>query len=210
MFAKTARKPIVAGQLLVIRDNLLLAERPIEAARLETITLGGLAEKLKPGDNPITVSLTENNQLPYSLEVTYPAAEPDHSPKGILNISTKLSSEKAKQGQAVTLTMSVSNSSTETQPMPIAVLGIPAGLEASRNQLEALKMRGQVDAFEIDGRRIFCFWRSLGPKQTVELNVELKAAVSGRYTGPPSKIYLQSEPEQAGWADPVSMEILQK
>jgi hypothetical protein len=63
---------LAEGKVVVKRGDTLLAEQPFEAGRQETITVAGLASKLKPGNNKLSLTLTgSNNKMPYLLEVRY-------------------------------------------------------------------------------------------------------------------------------------------
>jgi hypothetical protein len=73
--APTGRKPVAEGQIAVICDNVLLGQRSLAAGQEQGVSLTGLGPHLKPGENPIALSLTGDSQMPYLLDVTFRARE---------------------------------------------------------------------------------------------------------------------------------------
>jgi hypothetical protein len=105
------------------------------------------------------------------------------------------------------LTAELVNSTDQGQPMTIAVIGLPAGLEARPDQLEELKKSGAIDYYETRAREVICYWRSLAPKKKTTVKLDLVAAVPGRYVGPASRTYLYYTAEQKQWCEPLQVEI---
>jgi hypothetical protein len=91
--------------------------------------------------------------------------------------------------------------------MVVAALGLPAGLEIRPAQPAEIISLGTVDHCEIRGREVVCYWRKLGPESKVHLTLDVRAAVPGQYTGPPSSVYLYHVPEDKHWSPPLSVEI---
>ncbi|MEE8451007.1 MAG: hypothetical protein V3R99_03800, partial [Thermoguttaceae bacterium] len=87
------------------------------------------------------------------------------------------------------------------------ILGLPAGLEARPDQLEELKKAGTLDYYETRAREVICYWRCLKPKQTIDIKLDLVAAIPGQYIGPASRAYLYYTAEQKQWCDPLQIEI---
>ena len=76
-------------------------------------------------------------------------------------------------------TIAVTNKAKEILPTPIAIIGIPGGLEVRHDQLKELVKSGKVAAYEVIGRDVVLYWRSLDAEQTVELPLSLVAAIPG-------------------------------
>ncbi|MBN1911937.1 MAG: hypothetical protein JW818_19605 [Pirellulales bacterium] len=205
--AKANSKTASAGTLLVKRDDKTVAEFPFAAGRHETISVEGLEAELKPGDNRLTISLSGENRMPYALDVSFRTRKPNSDPACPVRLTTSLAEAKVASGQTVALSAKLENTTDKGQPMTVAILGLPAGLEAQPEQLEDLKKAGTIDYYETGRREVICYWRSLAPKRQVDLKLDLIAAVPGRYTGPASRAYLYYTAEQKQWTDPLEVEI---
>jgi len=205
--SKAHRHPSAAGTLIVKRDDMTIGEHAFGAQRQETIVIDGLEADLQPGENKLTVNLTGDNQMPYALEVSFRTRRPASDENCPLRLRTKLAKTEVKAGETVGLTAELSNTSDEGQPMTIAILGLPAGLEARPDQLEELKTAGTIDYYETRAREVICYWRSLAPKKKVAIKLDLVAAVPGAYTGPASQTYLYYTAEQKQWTEPLGVEI---
>ena len=114
-------------------------------------------------------------------------------------------------GATVGATVELRNISGEGQPMTVAIVGLPAGLEARVDQLDELKEAGKYDYYEINARELIFYWRSLSPEadQTdpIRFTLDLVAEIPGRYTAPASRTYLYYTPEQKHWTDPLKVQI---
>ena len=205
--SKTGQRSLLEGRLLVIRDDALLGEQTFGAAQEEIISIPGLETKLKPGDNQLTLNLTGGHPMSFTLDVAFHSREPVVHKDCPLRLTTQLAAKQVKAGETVALSAELVNTTNEGLPMTVATLGLPAGLEPRREQLEKLKEAGAIDFFETAPRRVVCHWRSLAPKQRIELRLDLLAAVPGQYTGPPSHAYLDYTPEQQHWVAPLTVEI---
>ncbi len=205
--SKANRRSVSDGTLTVKREADLLGEITFLAGRHQTLVIDGLEGKLTPGDNRLLIGLTGDNRLPYTLNVAYCTTQPRDHENCPLRPVTKLAKPTVPQGESVTLVATVTNATDDAQPMTVAVLGLPAGLQVRHDQLEELKTTRLIDHYETRPREVICYWRTLPPRKTVELNLELIATLPGKYAGPPSRVYLYNTPAQNSWAKPVAIEI---
>ena len=205
--ARANRRSGGGGKLTVRRETALLAELSFSAGRHQAVTIAGLEGELTSGDNRLIIALTGNNGLPYTLNVSYRNAKPTDHEACPVRLATELAAKAVPQGESVKLVARVTNDSDDGQPMTVAVLGLPAGLEVRPDQLEELKDTRVIDHYETRGRELVCYWRSLAPRKSIELNLELIAAIPGRYTGPASRVYLYYTSEQKRWNEPLAIEI---
>jgi len=196
------------GMLTVRRETALLGELSFSAGRHQAVTMAGLEEKLTSGDNRLIIGLTGSDRLPYTLNVTYRSNTKPADHEGCpVRLATQLAGETVPEGESVRLVARVTNDTDDGQPMTVAVLGLPAGLEVRPDQLGELKDARVIDHYETRGRELVCYWRSLAPRKSIELNLDLVAAVPGRYTGPASHVYLYYTSEQKCWNEPLTIEI---
>jgi uncharacterized protein YfaS (alpha-2-macroglobulin family) len=185
----------------------VVAEQTIPAGQRELVSIVGWQDKLLPGDNRLEVELAGVTPMPYVLAVHYRTAKPPSDAACPVRLSAKLAQAKVKAGQPVRLEVQVANATDRALPMTVAVVGLPAGMEFRPEQLDALRQSGALDGYEIRPRELVCYWRSLTPKKTAIVPLDLTAAVPGRFTAPASRAYLNDTPERKHWIAPLAIEI---
>jgi hypothetical protein len=205
--AKDKRGSLASGELIVTHNDHAIASQAFAADQVQTIRLDGLAAQLTPGENNLTIGLTGQNQMPYTIDVSYRATQPQSDPDCAVELSTELAASNVKAGETVALTAELVNRTDAGQPMTVAILGLPAGLQPRADQLEELKTAGTIDYYETRAREVICYWRSLAPKKRVPLRLDLVAEWPGKYTGPASRAYLYYTAERKHWAEPLAVEI---
>jgi hypothetical protein len=205
--SKANRVTLTAGELVVKRGRDVIATQPFAADATQTITLGDFEGRLTTGENRLTISLTGNNEMPYSIDVSYRARTPNSHADCPVRLSTELDSADVKAGQTVSLAAKLTNTADAGQPMTVAILGLPAGLQPRPDQLEELKKVGTIDYYETRAREVILYWRDLEPKQEVPIRLDLVAEWPGKYTAPASRAYLYYTPEQKHWVQPLRIAI---
>ena len=128
--AKANRRTANAGTLSIERDGRTLGQHSFSAGMRETIAIDGLEAALTAGDNRLTINLTGDNKMPYMLNVSYRTLKPESSAACPVRLVTKLAHAKVKAGETVALAAELTNTA-DAQPMTVAILGLPAGLEAA-------------------------------------------------------------------------------
>jgi len=205
--SKARRATRADGTLIVKREDKVVGQHAFTAGENGTIEVDGLEAKLTPGENRLQISLSGENTMPYALDVAYRTEKPESQEDCAVRLATKLAARHVGAGKTVALAATLENTTGEGQPMTVAILGLPAGLEVRPDQLEELKKAKTIDYYETRAREVICYWRALGPKQKVDLKLDLVAAVPGRYTGPASRAYLYYTAEKKHWTDPLVVEI---
>ena len=210
--ATESQAKITDGELLLKLDEQEIGRQPFQAGRLQTIEIPGIQGHLKTGDNVLTVDLTGENQMPYVIDVRYRSWKPDTDERCPIRLATKLKEPKIASGATVPLEVKLENISGVGQPMTLAVVGLPAGLEASTRQLDRLRDQGRFDYYESQGRELVFYWRSVAPDarkdQAHRFTLDLVGEVPGKYAGPASRTYLYYTPEMKYWVDPLTVEIV--
>jgi len=205
--SKASRKTLTEGTLEIKRDDQSIGQHAFAAGATETIVIDGIEASLESGENKLTISLSGENKMPYSLDVAYRTKKPVSSDDCPVRLTTTLAGEKVNAGETIALRADLSNITDQGQPMTVAILGLPAGLEPRHDQLDELKKAGLFDYYETRPREVICYWRALKPNQKIGIKLDLVAAVPGRYTGPASRAYLYYTAEQKQWDDPLEVEI---
>jgi hypothetical protein len=219
--AKANKKTPEAGSL-----TLLVADKPIakldfpaDAREALEIRVPNAEEVLKPGKNTVRVEITGQNTFPYTLTWSYQTLKPASDPDCPVQLTTSLDRTKATEGETVTLNVAVENPSDAERSMVVAVIGLPAGLTLPED-LKQLKEHaqarengskpGRISYFEIRGRELILYWRGMGPKQKLEVPVELICRVPGEYRGPASRAYMYYNADHKHWVKPLAVTIAAK
>lgn len=206
--AQAGSAKVTGGELILKRDGEQVATQTFTAGERNRITLEGVAAYLERGENKLSVSLSGDNEMPFAIEVSYRTPKLESSEECPVRLTTKLGAAKVETGQTVPLTAVLKNATDKGQPMTVAILGLPAGLEARTEQLEELKKAGVIDYYETRAREVICYWRALAPNREVEVRLDLVAEIGGQYTGPASRAYLYYTDEHKQWCDPLKVEIV--
>jgi hypothetical protein len=104
----------------------------------------------------------------------------------------------------------VQNTSADVLPMTVAIVSVPGGLEVRHEQLKELVKSETVAFYETKGRDVVFYWRCLKKNEKKELNVDLVAAVPGKYVAAASRAYLYYTNEHKVWQEGTSVEVSHK
>ncbi len=200
--------PKAPGTLELLVDDQIVGE-PVDytAETQGAIELPDIAALLTPGKHSLQISMTGGSPMPYSVAVTFHSLKPDSSEECKLTLETTLTDATVEEGAATEANVAVVNTSDEVVPMPLAIVGIPGGLEVRHDQLKELVEANKIAAYEVRGREVVLYWRSLKAEERVELPLSLVAAVPGTYTAPASRAYLYYTDEHKIWTDGLKAEI---
>ena len=220
-YAKINRRPMQPGRLTLTVNGKVLAVRdfPADLKEALVLTVPDPEKHLKPGANQLQIAVTGNNVLPYTLNCSYQSLTPKNPAAPPVKMATRLDRASVRDGETVRLNVQVENASGRGQGMAVAVIGLPAGLNLPENmeQLKNLaKPRnggtepGTISAFEVRGRELVLYWRSLAPQQKIDLNLDLVCRVPGEFRGPASRAYLYYNADHKHWIDPVRVAVAPK
>ncbi len=210
-YDRSRAKPTTPGSLQLVVDGKFVGT-PVAFDQNTTgaIELPVGAELFAPGKHQVEVRMGAGSQMPYSVAVKFNSLKPDSSELCKLHLEAKLKNAQMDEGAATEADVVVVNKTGETIPMPIAIIGIPGGLEVRHDQLKELVKAKKIDAYEVLGREVVLYWRSLAKETRVDVSLSLIAAVPGTYTGPASRAYLYYTDEHKQWVDGMKVEIQPK
>lgn len=174
------------------------------------IDLPAIDELLFPGEHTVELRMNGGSPMPLSVTVNFHRLKPEASASCKVRLETRLRDTKLDEGSATEAEVVVVNQSHEAQPNPVAIIGIPGGLEVRHDQLKELVKAERIAAYEVLGRDLVLYWRSLRADERVTLPVSLIAAIPGTYTGPASRAYLYYTDEDKHWVDGFEVEITAK
>jgi uncharacterized protein YfaS (alpha-2-macroglobulin family) len=171
------------------------------------IKLADICSKLTPGEHKIKLTMHDGSAMPYAVAAKYNALTPASSKECKVDIVTRMAQDHMTEGASTEANVTVVNSSKDVVPTPIAIVGLPGGLEPRHAQLKELVKKGLIDAYEVRGREVVLYWRTLAGDAKVDIPLSLIAAVPGTYTGPASRAYLYYTDEDKKWVDGMKVEI---
>ena len=171
------------------------------------IKLTDIAEMLEPGKHVVKIRMTAGSEMPFSLAVDYSAGKPDSSDDCNVALSVVLVDREVAEGAVTEARVTMTNLSDEAVPTPIAIIGIPGGLEVRHDQLKELVKAELIASYEVLGRDIVLYWRSLKAGQKVALPISFVAEIPGTYTGPASRAYQYYTDEHKNWVEPMKVRI---
>jgi hypothetical protein len=212
LFAKKTAHPAESGELKLLVGGKEVAARKFGEKDVEVIGLdvADAEAVFKAGTSTDVEIVTDAKQAyPFALSYTYTSLTPVSAEKCAVAIATKLAKAEADEGDTVPLHLTFENKLDKDHGMAVAVVGIPAGMKVPTDmkQLTDLREKGTIAYFETRGRELVLYWRSLAPKQKIELTVDLVCDVPGVYRGPASRGYLYYDADQKHWVEPLAVTI---
>ncbi len=205
--AELASRPRSAGRLRVEVNGQAAGTVAYEADHSAPLVVDGLARHLHAGQNTIVLRQDDGEPLPYTVDVRWTAVNPTSAPGAELRLSTTLDRAEAPMGETVRLTARLENRTGKVVPSPIARIGLPAGLEPQLWQLKELQERGVVAFYETRPREVTLYWEGQHGDEVHEVNLDLLAAVPGRFTGPASSAWPYYDDDERSWAKGLQVAI---
>lgn len=206
-YAGSNRREVSRGDIAVFVNDFQIDTIALDAGQVEAIRLTELTEFLSPGANRVRFLTSGGNEIPWSLDVRYSSEQPADAPDAKVSIETEFDRSQVAEGETVSLEVTIRNLTSEGQPMTMAIVGLPAGLEAPTKILDDLKKAGRFDFWELEGRELVLYWRALEPGATKQVNLDLLARIPGTTTGPASRVRLYYTPQNERWAPPLQVEV---
>ena len=219
-FTKANKKTAEAGEVRLFLGSEEMSKVVFAAGATEVmeLKLPNPEKNFKSGENTLRLEVTGKNIFPATISWTYNTLKPVGEAKLPLGIETRLSTEKANEGDTLQLKVKVRNNEKKGHGMAVAVVGLPAGLSLPEDFKQLKQMclvpedgsRSSLSAFEVLGRELVLYWRDLAPEQNIELNLDLISRVPGNYSGQASRAYLYYNPELKHWVEPLKVAITPK
>lgn len=207
-YDKQHARPKAPGKLRIYVDGQAIGDWvAFDKSAQESLKLPNLSEALTPGNHTIDLEMVGGCAMPYSLAVKYNTLTPVSDKDCALDLNVKLAQDKVVEGTTTEANVTVENTAKEAVPSPIAIIGLPGGLEPRHDQLKELVKKGTIASYEVNGREVVLYWRSIDGNTKVSVPISLVAAIPGTYTGPASRAYLYYTDEHKDWVEGPRVEI---
>lgn len=194
-------KPRAPGSVQLFLDGEPLgAPLAFDDKSQGTLDLPDFSRHLGPGRHRVRLEMRGGAAMPLALSLRARTPLPVSGEACKLEHEVSLTESRPRAGEATELMVTITNRSGEVVPTPVAIIGLPGGLEPRHDQLKELVRAGTLDAYEINGREVVCYWRYLKAGKTLRFSIDCIAAVPGTYTGPASRVYEYYNDEHKHWA----------
>jgi hypothetical protein len=208
-YAEHARQTQAPGKATLVVNGKDVGVLAFDKGRRDALTWTGdaLEKALRPGPNKVELRLDSQATLPYTVSVSYRAAQPASSRDAKVAVTVSADKARVKAGEAVKMHAHVENTTKDGVPMTVARIGIPGGLAFQTWQLKELREKGLVDFYETRPREVILYWRSLAPAAKKDVDIDLLARLPGTFEAPASSAYLYYTAEHKAWVPPVTVRV---
>ncbi|KAA5542246.1 hypothetical protein FYK55_15705 [Roseiconus nitratireducens] len=197
-------------------QTLRWQETPQEGVTLE-LPAAILARMQSEPGSQLTLHHSGPSSVPFTVQLTGRTSKPESDPECTIGIKVRLRSGEEddqanpdsgdtftmRAGQTANVQVEVVNRTQQGQPMTVAAVGLPGGLEPVIEDLERRREAGQIDYYELRGREVVLYWRTMAPAERKRVRFACVAEIAGHYSGPPSQAYLYYTAESRCWIDPL-------
>jgi hypothetical protein len=201
-------RPKAPGRLILTVDGKPVgAPLAFTADSKGALTLPNFGNALEPGKHKVVLKMEAGAEMPFSMDVKYHTEYPDSAEQTKIGVQVALRDAQVREGGVTEAVVSIANKSDAVIPTPVAIVGLQGGLEVRHDQLKELVKSGKIAAYEVIGREVVLYWRSIKARDKFDLSLSLVAAIPGVYTGPASRAYLYYTDEFKNWAPGVKVNI---
>lgn len=209
--------PRQPGELVLRVNGAPVGSIPFTTDTKGALLLPDFASMLAPGKHEIELAMLGGSPMPYSVHIGYHADTPASSPACPVTVSTRidgtpvhLGTPRLNAGETCDVRVKITNTTAQGQPMTTAIIGLPGGLEPRHDQLRELVEAKVIDFYEVRGREVVVYLRSMAPNASVDFRIDCTAAIPGTYTGPASRTYLYYGDEHKHWVHGMKVTITGK
>jgi len=207
-YDKARAKPKAPGSIQLMIDG-----KPFGAAiAFDTKTQGSLelpdfTAALVPGtDHELGLVMTDGSEMPFSISIAYNTPQPANAPECEVKVTTRLSTAQIAEGEPLDLHLEVT-AEKDVPSMVTAIIGLPGGTEPRYERLKELMAAERIASYEMFGRELVLYWRSLKAGDKMAIDIPLIAEVPGQYTSPAARVYQYYTEEYKHWAPEMELTI---
>jgi hypothetical protein len=210
-YDKQRAKPNKPGKLQLVVDGEKVGD-PVafDKDTTGTIELPDISDRLAAGNHTIAINMIDGARMPYSMNVKFNRLKPDSSEQCPLRLDVALNDKRIAEGDVTEADVTVKHVGNKEASMPTAIVGVPGGLEVRHDQLKELVKSGKIAAYEVLGREVVLYWRSMKPDAEVTVPLSFVAAIPGQFTAPASRAYLYYGDEHKQWVPGLNIEVTAK
>ena len=171
-------------------------------------TTSGLGEFFREGNNEAFLDFENPEKtVPYSMQLKWNTYTPQSDTACKVGLKTDLMQKSASVGDVARMDVRLTNKTRDTLPMTIAKIGIPSGLSLQPYQLKELQEQNRISYYEIFDNYWVIYLKAMAPGQRVDVPLDLKAEIPGKYEAPASSAYLYYVKEFKTWQSGENIDI---
>lgn len=196
------------GRMIVSANNKQVGSDEYTSNQPGPVTVGNLEDFLHSGENKVDVNFNKSSVAPpFNLNIEYYQTKPIVTQNCPLTIQTIYKQNSANIGGTVRLAITITNRRNGKQPMATAIINIPSGLSLQSWQMKELQEKKLFDYYEISNNQLYLYFSTLEPIANININLDLKAEVPGKYQAPASCCYLYYSPDAKSWCSGANIEV---
>ncbi|MBS1150942.1 MAG: putative rane protein, partial [Myxococcaceae bacterium] len=192
---------------LKVRVNGAEAGELMVTASADAPALADLAGASKVGLNVVEVTGDSEAQFQVVAVYTQPWREKSADDTEPLSLKVDYGRTKAEVGAIVPVDLQVTYRGTDASGMVVLSLGLPAGLAALQEDLQALVTAGAVARFELEASAVNLYFDRLVSKSPQRLSLRLKATSKVDTQGVGSSTWLYYHPAVRAVAAAIPVQI---
>lgn len=205
VFAKRTNED---GSFSLTVNGKAAAKASWKAGEQKAISRTDWKTTLQEGENRLEFAYSQlKDPLPFTLGINYFTLLPPSDPNTGLGLTTSISTSKIQLGKPVQLNISLRNEKNEGRPMVVAIVNIPGGCVVSPIQFKELMASKKIDFYEINGNRIYLYYRQMAPQEIKTVALTLSPVLRGTFQGSASSAYLYYTAERKQWSKPIDLTI---
>lgn len=178
----------------------------VDPAHSDVLQLRDLTSYLTTGDNTVSLSITGEGNLMYSVVSSYwvPSSEDPYDGQGEGALSIDISYDKTtlQVDDIVTATATVTNNTDAVAKMVLVDIGMPPGFELIADQLQTAISETALQRYELAGRQLILYIERIEPGTPLVLTYQLKANFPMEGSSGPASVSNYYEPENKTNTEP--------
>ncbi|WP_062057058.1 TonB-dependent receptor plug domain-containing protein [Aquimarina longa] len=200
-YTKTQKqKTIPPNSIIELDINGKTIQTELKVNNEGKIVLKNIEQYISEGQQHIEVRFSNaDTTFPYLLNITWDSTIPSSSAKCKLELKTEITDAVHSVGENFRMNISVHNKTNQPLPMTTAIIGIPSGTAAQPWQLKEILEQYKADYFEVFDNYLVFYWKEFGASEVKQIQLDLKAEISGSYQAPASTVYLYYTDENKHW-----------
>jgi uncharacterized protein YfaS (alpha-2-macroglobulin family) len=199
-----------AVKVAVTGNGKLAKELTITKDNSDVFHLISLRELVNKGANHVALETAGASPLAYQIFATHyvpwsgEKAEPREK---AVSIDVAYNATELRTDDVLVATVTVQYDRTEPANMTIVDLGVPPGFDVVADGLAKLVQEKVVERYELTGRQVILYFRTLPPGEPVRFEYALRAKHPVKAKTPQSLVYQYYEPEVRDVAEPVLLTV---
>ncbi|TNE51187.1 MAG: hypothetical protein EP343_03610 [Deltaproteobacteria bacterium] len=200
-----------ALNITVAANGKVAQKLTITKKNSDVFRLISLRKWVRAGRNVVALETSGKGNLAYQIVAVHymkrPKEEPEPGVQPPLTMEQSYDQTQLQRTETLTCTVKVSYHRSGVAPLPLIDLGIPPGFDVVADDFAKLRQKGRIDRYQIAGRQVILYLRSLRKGKPFVMKYRLRARFPLRAQSPVSKAYLYYQPEIKASSTPTRLQV---